>query len=381
MKRFIFFYLAMSLFLSACAAETAVSPSTSSPLPNTQTPIPNTPTPIPSTATPIPPTPSPNSTTPPPIIEESATISEIAIIEIALDGPITSANSELSGLAWYGDTLILLPQYPGFSGEETAVYAIPKATIEAYLDGTATDPITPMSIPVEVDDLGNLISRPEGYESIDFIGDDAYLTIEASGGGMRAYLIKGTMAPDLSLLILDASNLTKIERQAELGNTSDEALLIADNQIVTFYEANGVEVNEAPMVHLFNTDLDEMGTASFPNIPYRITDVTSLDENGRFWAINYNFPGTPSLQTDHDPIAATYGAGITHAQSEIVERLVEFQYAPEGITLIEQAPIQLQLIGEEARNWEGIVRLDDRGFLLVTDKFPATILGFVPYEK
>jgi len=36
------------------------------------------------------------------------------------------------------------------------------------------------------------------------------------------------------------------------------------------------------------------------------------------------------------------------------------------------------LPGNDARNWEGIVRLDNRGFLLATDKFPTTILGFVP---
>ena len=189
------------------------------------------------------------------------------------------------------------------------------------------------------------------------------------------------LAPDLSALTLDASNLTKIDRQAELGNKSDEALLVTEDQIVTFYEANGVEVNESPIVHLFNTDLSAAGTASFPNIPYRLTDVTRLDENGRFWAINYNFPGSADVQTDNDPLAETYGAGVTHAQSDIVERLVEFQYAPDGITMIEQAPIQLQLLdGDDSRNWEGIVRLDDRGFLLVTDKFPETILGFVPYS-
>ncbi len=309
-------------------------------------------------------------------------VSEIPVTEIALAGDIAAANAELSGLAWYGDTLILLPQYPDFSRQETAVYAIPKTTIEAYLDGTSTDPITPGSIPVEVADLSDRISRFEGYEAIDFIGDDAYLTIEASGGGMRAYLIKGTIAPDLSSLTLDADNLTKIERQAELGNKSDEALLIADNQIVTFYEANGVEVNESPIAHLFSPDLTEAGTMAFPNIPYRVTDVTSLDENGRFWAINYNFPGTQDVQTDNDPIAAAYGEGTTHAQSDVVERLVEFQYAPDGISLIEQAPIQLQLLeGDDSRNWEGIVRLDDRGFLLVTDKFPTTILGFVPFGE
>lgn len=351
-----FLLLILIVFLAGCGSETAVSPTS---------------TPQPATATALPPTAT--------LAPQAAAPSEIPVSEIALSGPITDANAELSGLAWYGDTLILLPQYFDFSGQETAVYAIPKTTIEAYLDGTDTAPITPISIPVEVADLSDRISRFEGFESLTFLGDDAYLTIEASGGGMRGYLIKGQMAPDLTLLTLDADNLTRIDRQAELGNTSDEALLIADGQLVTFYEANGAEVNEAPVAHLFNTNLEETGTVPFPNIPYRITDVTELDENGRFWAINYNFPGTPALQTGNDPLAANYGAGATHAESPVVERLVEFQFTADGITLIAQPPIQLQLDGTDGRNWEGIVHLDDRGFLLVTDKFPDTILGYVPF--
>jgi len=59
---------------------------------------------------------------------------------------------------------------------------------------------------------------------------------------------------------------------------------------------------------------------------------------------------------------------------------VEMQITDEGIALIDQAPIQLDLPGEDARNWEGIARLDERGFLVVTDKYPQTLLGLVPVE-
>jgi hypothetical protein len=31
----------------------------------------------------------------------------------------------------------------------------------------------------------------------------------------------------------------------------------------------------------------------------------------------------------------------------------------------------------DGRNWEGIVRFGDRGFLLATDKFPITMLGYI----
>jgi hypothetical protein len=59
--------------------------------------------------------------------------------------------------------------------------------------------------------------------------------------------------------------------------------------------------------------------------------------------------------------------------------LVELQYTESGLELTGAAPIQLELLpGSLPHNWEGLVRLDSRGFLVMTDSFPDTILGFVP---
>jgi hypothetical protein len=56
--------------------------------------------------------------------------------------------------------------------------------------------------------------------------------------------------------------------------------------------------------------------------------------------------------------------------------LIEFRIDKDDVNLIDQAPIYLELLDEDSRNWEGIVRYGD-GFLLVTDKFPTTILAYV----
>ena len=313
-------------------------------------------------------------------IPELTSVHEYSVITIPLAGPLANRNAEISGLAWYGDRLIILPQYPSFftrSGDST-VFALPKADIVAFLDGTITGPLKPVPIPFIAPGLAAEIDGFEGYEAIAFRGDQAFLTIEAATKeSMKGYLVSGSIAPDLSGLTLDTAIVVQIESQSAVGNKSDEALLIAGDTLVTIHEANGVGINASPVAHLFDVLLTPAGTIPFPSIEYRITDATALDNNHRFWAINYFFPGEGELLPETDPLADHYGEGPTHIQYEHVERLVEFQYSDLGIRLIDSPPIQLELLPDEPRNWEGLVRLDDRGFLLTTDKFPKTILGFV----
>ena len=65
-----------------------------------------------------------------------------------------------------------------------------------------------------------------------------------------------------------------------------------------------------------------------------------------------------------------------------VERLLEFQFVDGKIVRTETQPINIKLSEfGESRNWEGIVRLDNIGFLIVTDRFPGTILAFISPDK
>ena len=308
---------------------------------------------------------------------------EYAVVEIPLSGPFAAASAEISGLAWYGDELILLPQYPARFGQggDGALLALHRDEILAHLDGQRAGPLAPRPIPFVAPGLSARIPGFEGYEALAFAGDRVYLTIEASpAGGMRGYVVAGHIAPDLSELVLDPETLTEIAPLLKVANKSDEALLLAGDRLVGLYEVNGAGVNPSPAAHVFDLSLASAGTIPFPAIEYRITDATALDGAGRFWAINYFFPGDSDLLPQVDPLAERYGQGPTHAQNEPVERLVEFEYDSAGIHLVERPPIQLELLpDDEARNWEGLVRLEGRGFLLATDKFPETILGFVAF--
>jgi hypothetical protein len=312
----------------------------------------------------------------------SSEIAETAVIEIPLAGDINQANAELSGLAWYGDWLILLPQYPDFPErkENGRLFALPRADLIAYLDGEINGPLQPQEIAFVAPGIWQTIRGYEGFEAIAFQGNQVFLTIEASPSwGMIGYLVKGEIEPDLSQIVLDTGLFVPLPSASGEYNKADEALLVAGDEILSIHEANGRGVNETPIARAFDQELESLGSIPFPHIEYRITDATGLDANGRFWAVNYFFPGELGLRTAWDPIAETYGEGPTHVTSEGVARLLELQYSDAGITLVDQPPLQLELHPLSLHNWEGIARLEDRGFLLVTDKFPSTILGFVPH--
>ncbi len=312
-----------------------------------------------------------------PIVEESL------VKVIPIEGVLTDPLAELSGLAWYGDQLILLPQYPDrFPTDSGAsLFSISNDAIVAYLDGDSSAVIEPQPIAFEAPNFAQSISGFEGFEAIAFAGERAFLTVEASpGDAMMGYLVAGKMAADGSALHISGDVLSEIQPQAALENFSDETLIVQGDRVITLYEANGANVNPQPLAHLFDERLQPAGRLPFPNIEYRITDATAPDAEGRFWVINYFFPGEIfKLDPAADQLAAQYGLGFSHAQSPIVERLVEFQITAGGIIRTDTPPILLQLMEDgSARNWEGIVRLDKRGFLLVTDKYPETILAFVP---
>jgi hypothetical protein len=56
---------------------------------------------------------------------------------------------------------------------------------------------------------------------------------------------------------------------------------------------------------------------------------------------------------------------------------VELKIDGDSITRTDAPPVQL-VLSEKPRNWEGLVRLGNKGFLMITDEHPRTILSFVP---
>lgn len=307
-------------------------------------------------------------------------LDEARVELITLLGQVTESRAEISGMAWCGDHLILLPQYPGQYGTDATgfVFSIPRDQIFNYLNVSSESGIKPEMIPFVQRGLDRSVKGFEGFESITFSENQFFVSIESrQGGEMMGYLVKGAVQGDCEALVVDPDSIIEVAPQADLDNMSDETLLIYQDLLFSIYEANGENVNPDPVTHVFDLGLDFIEDRPLPNVEYRITDATDVDENGKFWAINYFFPGDENkLKPGIDQIALDYGLGHSHVGAEGVERIITMQITNADVVLADEMPLYIELYEEESRNWEGIVRFED-GFLLVTDKFPTTLLAYV----
>lgn len=306
---------------------------------------------------------------------------EVEVILLNIPERIEAASFEYSGLGWFGENLLLLPQYPEgkeFSREPN-LFAINKEDLLQAIDDPALE-LPVREVPIENSDLRSMITGFEGFESIVFVDQEVYLTIESRAGNpMLGYLIKGEVLGELERIILDPKSLVALKPLSSESNATFEAITYLNESFYVIYEHNSTGIKDQPVAYQYNQDFEFVREIPFPTMNFRITDATLSDSQGGFWVMNYFFPGDKHLAVDEDILVLEYGEGETHAENEPVERLVQLQIGDTEITRIDQAPLYLQLLDNNiARNWEGIVMLDDLGFLLITDSFPGSLLGFCP---
>ncbi len=294
---------------------------------------------------------------------------------IPLEGLITNPKQEISGLDWFENNLVLLPENLG-----GFLFMISKNEIYASLNSDNPKPIKPKQTPFLTPDYSKLIPGFEGFESIAFNGNRFVVTLEAKEGKkMHGYITWGTIDPNTLEANISEQIPLELPMPVQVNNMTYESALFDGDNVILFYEANGKNIRNSVWQYVVSMKDYSVSTIDYPHIEYRITDVTRLDEQNNFWAINYLWKGDKKrLKPALDPIVVMFGEGETHQNSEAVERLIEFELRDGEIQLTTHEPIQIELDENESRNWEGIVRLDKKGFLIATDKFPGSLLGFIP---
>ncbi len=311
---------------------------------------------------------------------------ETAVQLIRLAAPLDQDKAEISGLAWCQGKLILLPQYPERLNDDeiSYFYYLELQEITDYIDGVSTQPLIPKPIRVNQKDLRKAVTFFDGFEAIACHDNKLWLSIEALNilGSYQSFVVPGvinlTQDPRIEI---DHESLVQLKTQSQLKNIGDEAIVLLGDDVIAIHEVNDARAVKHPKARLVSRQSQAISELTFPNLPYRITDATELDDQQRFWAINYKYSGDKFSRNTTDNLVSRFAQGASHKEYYNVERLLEFQVEGKNIKLIDQAPIQLKMTDVEGRNWEGIVRLEGRGFLIVTDKHPATLLGFVAVDK
>jgi len=325
-----------------------------------------------------------------PTVTPSAT--ETAVRLLPLAGGAADVNEEISGLAWHGDTLLLLPERFGLGETLTRrfvpgpqrLWALDRGAVERAIAGDAT-PLVPRPIPVTPDVAAWRPGEIDGFEAITFDGDTAWLLVETNqnaAGDNPGWLVRGELTA--SGLALDLDGARAIPRPTSHGNRGFESVIPWRGGACAIYELNSPALVPHPRARCFDRDLAPTVELPFPQLAWRVTDATLPDADGRLWIINYRYPKSDRCDVPlrEEALARRYGTGPTHARFEQVERLLELELTDDALRLVDRAPIQLALPADwqdrGARNWEGIARAPG-GVLVVTDEYPGptTLLAFV----
>ncbi|MEM9069090.1 MAG: hypothetical protein AAGE52_11320 [Myxococcota bacterium] len=301
---------------------------------------------------------------------------ESQVQALALTGPLSDRDSEISGLAWDGDELIILPQFPNqypVADADGSIFRVGKAELARAIE--RNEPVEPSAVAIRAPGLLR-VPGYQGFEAVAFDGDRVYLTVELDSEiSMDGLLLQGRVdrRDEGDLVTIDVAGAVRIHSQTEIDNLGYEAITLTPTEVVVFHEANGA-ANPRPRALRFDRDLKPIDSVPMAPLEYRVTDATSVDANGRFWVTNYFYPET-EWTVGPCALRERFGDGDTHCVRPMVERLVELRNAPDGVEVTGRAPVQLAL-GGDSRNWEGVVRYED-GFLMVTDTHPETVFAYV----
>ena len=297
---------------------------------------------------------------------------------LKIGGPMKNSDEEISGMDWYNDNLILLPE--NLNGY---VFAIKKAELDSRIIGNDTTIIFPEQIKLNTPNYKELVPGFDSFEAIAFRGYEVYLTIEIRfADSMSCLLARGHIDEKTLEITVPEQNLTVIDVPKYVDNMSYESLVIDEDRVIALFEANGDSLIKDPYALSINSSGNDIIKYPLSSINYRIADATRIDKNNRFWVINYFFPGDRKvLKPSNDILASKYGNGPSHSRSNRVERLVEYEIRNEKVSLTKSAPIEIKLEGEKtSRKWEALARYGNEGFLIATDKYPKphTLLAFLP---
>ncbi len=305
---------------------------------------------------------------------------ESIVVELKLNEETSNVNAEFSGLCWYDDMLVMLPQYPSYFRQELGkdvIFLLDSKEINKAIKKNGKYELAPKSVEVVNNKTYKLLPGYEGFESICYDGEFFYLTVEYNSQTQQSILVKAQMINnDTQLEILNEVHYY-LDLPSDVFNASFESSFTTDDYIYVIYEANGALINKKAIVKRISKTFSSVEDLAMDSIEYRITDVTRFNQAGEGWAINYLWPGdVEKYKPSTDYIANPYSTINNFEQG--VERIIPLKLVNDKLIYDNnREPVYIKKEAlDYSSNWEGIVNYKD-GFLIVTDKFPKTIFKYI----
>lgn len=297
----------------------------------------------------------------------------------AVAGPMNQRDAEISAMAWCDGKLLVVPQYPDFYDRQTPVlFSLSPEQISAAIE--LDEVIEPELIAIENYTKLARVSSYEGIEALVCNDNDLYLAAEINSFGRRdSTVIARARWRDNTVEITHVGK--PIPSLAPISNHTNETLVLVEDGLLSIHELNSRHnQGQAPRANWLDLNGQAQSLVPMAQVLYRITDATALDGHGRFWVTNYLYRKEKHLNPGPDGLWARFGRSDSQAMGLDIERVVELQWRDGEVTLSGRAPINIALdtrLG--GRNWEAVARWQDRGLLLATDEYPATLLAFLPF--
>jgi len=299
---------------------------------------------------------------------------------IQLPPIISGVDEEFSGLAMHDRRIYLLPQY----GQKKSVtikspfslYSISSDSIQRVIDNLDSALSFYKVVPVlNLDLLPDSISKSyQGFESITFVGNDVFLTMETIDNFGYCFILKGNLDSISNTITINPTHFVALKKHPQIPNAGFESLTYIPElkKLIAVFEFNGINGGLGYMVDTALCSPPQK--IHIPHLPFRITDV-SADTNGDIYGLNYYWNG----DFKH------YGESelVDHHRTKLLQELPDLQRALNSDVeyLTEKTTSYARIVKirlpdgrwEEVRridtngdNWEGIIPFS-KGVLVITD--------------
>jgi len=184
---------------------------------------------------------------------------EVSPIMLNIDGPMKNSDEEISGMDWYYDNLILLPEnLNGYA------FVIKKTEIDSRINKIDTTAIRPQKIKFNTPDYKNTVPGFDSFESIAFRGYEVYVTIEIKfDDSMSCLLARGHIDERSLEITIPEQTLTTLTVPSYVDNMSFESLIINKDRIIALFEANGDSLVEKPHALSINLSGNDIKRTQF----------------------------------------------------------------------------------------------------------------------